>query len=251
MVVFGYLLPIGLIVVAGLLGKAWIVWLAVVYVAVMLSVSAAIKLREVQRREQYTRFRAGPTKLMRQKLFTSVAAWSLTLCAAATVALWVRSRWHFDQVYLFPNPQRWWAITSAEGRVWVQHTRASAPYWTGRRTEFTSANLAQFYYSKGPFQWRAAGFGYGRSVFPAAAIGTTTLTAHVFQVPHAFLAAVFAAAPAAWLRGALRRRAQRARVAAGRCAACGYDLHANTSGVCPECGNPIPSPPAEPEREIY
>lgn len=95
MVVFGYLLPIGLIVVAGLLGKAWIVWLAVVYVAVMLSFSAAIKLREVQRRERYTRWRAG------------------------------------------------------------------------------------------------------------------------------------------------------------QCTSCGYDLHANTSGVCPECGSPIPSPPAEPEREIY
>ena len=31
-------------------------------------------------------------------------------------------------------------------------------------------------------------------------------------------------------------RRRRRRLAAGRCVACGYDLTANTSGVCPECG---------------
>jgi hypothetical protein len=59
MVVVGILVPLGLMVVAGLLGKMWIVWLAVVYVAVMLSVSGAIKLRQAARREEYTRWRAG------------------------------------------------------------------------------------------------------------------------------------------------------------------------------------------------
>jgi hypothetical protein len=31
----------------------------------------------------------------------------------------------------------------------------------------------------------------------------------------------------------------RPRFRLGRCAWCGYDLTGNTSGVCPECGNPI------------
>ena len=35
-----------------------------------------------------------------------------------------------------------------------------------------------------------------------------------------------------------RRRRVRRRRAAGLCAACGYSLTANVSGVCPECGAP-------------
>ena len=35
----------------------------------------------------------------------------------------------------------------------------------------------------------------------------------------------------------LRRRRARER---GICAGCGYDLRGNVSGVCPECGSPIP-----------
>lgn len=42
----------------------------------------------------------------------------------------------------------------------------------------------------------------------------------------------------AFLRGPCRRYRRRRR---GRCARCGYDLTANTSGVCPECGEPAES----------
>ena len=31
----------------------------------------------------------------------------------------------------------------------------------------------------------------------------------------------------------------------GLCQACGYNLTANTSGVCPECGTPVPAPAGE------
>lgn len=36
----------------------------------------------------------------------------------------------------------------------------------------------------------------------------------------------------------LSRRAKDRRLMRGCCAACGYDLRGNTSGVCPECGEP-------------
>jgi len=39
----------------------------------------------------------------------------------------------------------------------------------------------------------------------------------------------------AFLRGPWRRHRRRRR---GHCARCGYDLHGNLSGVCPECGSP-------------
>jgi hypothetical protein len=34
----------------------------------------------------------------------------------------------------------------------------------------------------------------------------------------------------------LRNRVRRSRVEGGQCAACGYDLTGNSSGICPECG---------------
>jgi hypothetical protein len=179
---------------------------------------------------------------MRRKLFTTASVLSLALCLA-TVALWARSYWHLDVVDLFPSSQHWWSFTSARGRIEIQQTGASAPYWTtGSSTRFMSGELAQLWYSMGPFQWRAAGFGYGSKVVPSGS-GTAKLTAHAYLVPHAFPAIVFAAVPTFWLRGVLRNRVRKARLAAGRCAACGYDLRAS-AGNCPECGALTPPSPA-------
>jgi len=36
-----------------------------------------------------------------------------------------------------------------------------------------------------------------------------------------------------------RRQRWRERLIRGQCVSCGYDLHANTSGRCPECGTPV------------
>jgi hypothetical protein len=38
---------------------------------------------------------------------------------------------------------------------------------------------------------------------------------------------------------------RRGRTIKGGCPACGYSLTANTSGVCPECGTPVPKEPAD------
>jgi hypothetical protein len=55
----GIVLPISVIMVAGLLGKMWIVWLAALYVAVMIGLIGMIKVREAERREQFTRSSKG------------------------------------------------------------------------------------------------------------------------------------------------------------------------------------------------
>ncbi|HXE51970.1 MAG TPA: hypothetical protein VN541_03100 [Tepidisphaeraceae bacterium] len=43
----------------------------------------------------------------------------------------------------------------------------------------------------------------------------------------------------------LQGRAKRYLIARHRCARCGYDLTGNTSGVCPECGTPVPRNPRD------
>jgi predicted amidophosphoribosyltransferase len=45
--------------------------------------------------------------------------------------------------------------------------------------------------------------------------------------------------PVLWLL----RRLIRPRPVAGQCNTCGYNLTANTSGVCPECGTPAAQKP--------
>ena len=54
-----------------------------------------------------------------------------------------------------------------------------------------------------------------------------------FTMPLWPIVALAAVAPAVWLVDPLRKRRRRK---AGQCAACGYDLTGNVSGVCPECG---------------
>lgn len=41
-------------------------------------------------------------------------------------------------------------------------------------------------------------------------------------------------------RGLAARLIRRFKVRPRRCAKCGYDLFANATGTCPECGSPIP-----------
>jgi hypothetical protein len=67
---------------------------------------------------------------------------------------------------------------------------------------------------------------------------------HVAGVPYSFLAAAASVLPAVWLAllvvTSSHRRATEMLVSArerrGLCPTCGYNLTANISGICPECG---------------
>jgi hypothetical protein len=48
--------------------------------------------------------------------------------------------------------------------------------------------------------------------------------------------------PLVWI---IRHRSKRSELKAAKCAKCGSSLTGNTSGVCPECGTPVPKAPAE------
>jgi hypothetical protein len=55
------------------------------------------------------------------------------------------------------------------------------------------------------------------------------------QVPHWFIAALFAVAPAVWVVRHIQADTRARRIARGLCPLCGYDLRA-TCDRCPECG---------------
>ena len=55
------------------------------------------------------------------------------------------------------------------------------------------------------------------------------------DLPLSLLAGLAAALPSAWLLRVRGRKAIR-----GVCSICSYNLTGNTSGVCPECGTPVP-----------
>ena len=76
-----------------------------------------------------------------------------------------------------------------------------------------------------PF-WRSIGFNFYK--FPND-------PGHRLDVPHWFVLLLTAPLPAWHFARVLRR---------GRCPRCGYDLTANATGVCPECGLAVPA--AEP-----
>ena len=62
------------------------------------------------------------------------------------------------------------------------------------------------------------------------------------------MAAAAAVLPAVRLL-TLGRSRRRYRLAHNLCARCGYDLTANVSGLCPECGRPVPAGQAEAIRK--
>lgn len=70
--------------------------------------------------------------------------------------------------------------------------------------------------------------------------GTDTENILVLIVPGWTLLLATASLPFMGLR---MRHRQRGLQEAKRCKACGYNLTANTSGVCPECGSPVRSNP--------
>ena len=60
------------------------------------------------------------------------------------------------------------------------------------------------------------------------------------------LASILAILPISWAIGRVANRLRTARLRRlNVCIACGYNLTGNTSGVCPECGTPVPKEPAE------
>ena len=78
-------------------------------------------------------------------------------------------------------------------------------------------------------------------VFNTQMNGTVGTYRRQVRIPYWPVVAVTSGPPGFWVFSRVRRRRRlRERRARGLCTACGFDLTANISGVCPECGNTLP-----------
>jgi hypothetical protein len=158
---------------------------------------------------------------------------SLLLCLAV-VALWVRS--YTTTSFLgWGSDSAWVGVLSMRGVLRLERgTYASVERgWSRRSYPTPRGGLWHEIMARdrrgGPL--RRLGIACARVDYH----GDGRMVRRAVYLPHWLAAAALLAAPAARLTPLLRARRRRR---AGRCPACGYDLTANTSGVCPECGRP-------------
>ena len=162
-------------------------------------------------------------------LGNGAAAMSLLICVAAAV-LWVRGWTYLDELSVY-RPLRYVNFRSVEGRFQLDWWSSTTPYWK-QAIELGGGELAQLKYVHLPFSWEWGGFGYG---YDRKVDGNRTVVGREFAAPAWFVVLAAAIAPVAGVRGLVRRRRARGRVARGACPMCGYDLRA-TPERCPECG---------------
>ena len=190
--------------------------------------------------------------MIRRVIILALVVPSLLL-AIASAALWARSYWMMDSVYL-ERIGAGWQLTSVQGRLIVVNMPAQ---WNTReihrgayaieagRGVSSSERLAEDNGTStlGPLYWGSD----GESDEMTAALKTMLARRGIASdrdwawlgVPHAAVLLPFGIVATALLIPLLRRGR---RVARGLCPACGYDLRASADR-CPECGAVIPALP--------
>ena len=209
---------------------------------------------------------------MRRRLFAVVSAVSLLLCLAS-VGLWVRS--YYLRHYLNDNWLGDYAlITLKNGRVWEFWSSSGALQFE-TATGWKHPTIFQFnrYGSSG---WSFTTLGESENSSEHSLLGIywkcedtglrlerssgtinpvdqqqdwfwawKPVRLRTISVPYWMLFAVGMVAPLMCCLGFLRRFRRRRLSHRGRCERCAYDLTGNTSGVCPECGTPVPKEPTD------
>ena len=174
---------------------------------------------------------------VKRRVFTILAAVSLVLCLA-TAGLWVRSYWRpgqssgafsylrctRQQVHLaYPKPRVWSAASPTWSFVFpgLRYQRSQV-FTTDYELAFTRPIVL-----------------HGEIYFDAY-FDMPDGFAHELTVSWWLLAALTAVLPALWLWRYRRDRRVRSN-GMPHCAKCDYNLTGNASGICPECGTPIPA----------
>jgi len=167
---------------------------------------------------------------MTRRLLNLLTALSLLLCVAV-VALWVRSHEVQDDydVGATSFTSRWGTLIVLHYYEYPPDIHVSAAGHTV--TPVVDSNYTWAMIDESTSGYAFAGFGWGT-------VRDGPYQAWKLSLPHWFLAALLAVAPAARVCGVLVRRSRQRRQ---RCRACGYDLTGNETGVCPECGGRVGS----------
>ena len=182
---------------------------------------------------------------VRRRLFGVAAALSLVLCVGA-VLLWSRSYQHILTLSFERTPGRWYCATSSNGHITWEFRFCADPFPADR----TAAGLRFNREDLGPDSafvddWPRGygpyfvGFGIGSWATGGGPTDEPNETYHCrgIRTPDWAIVLLCAVLPITWM--ATRRRASRCSTAQ-RCLSCGYNLTGNTSGICPECGRPVP-----------
>jgi hypothetical protein len=186
---------------------------------------------------------------MKRKLFTVTAMMSLLLFAL-TAVLWVRGRWTQDRL-LITQSTRTWDIANVDGALRISHVSD----WPDRPPSPDQSPGFRTFHDSGE---RVLGDGdlsiedaaitqgwhwLGITICPSEVSDRPSMSFATFYIiPWWALVAItgMGAIPLIWLQpiASLRRWYRGRRL--GHCPACSYNLTANVSGVCPECGTPVP-----------
>lgn len=168
------------------------------------------------------------------RLFTLASALSLLLCIAM-MALWARSDEGRDEIQ-FQWRGAAYALASERGRIGIDNQPQLRQFSQARQKAEQDVRDAQMAYhgesENDPYL--AALVQASNRFFALTGHGPPTLIRHV--IPYWAIIVGAWVLPASW---AWRWQRRRLRIAAHRCAECGYDLRAS-EGRCPECGSPIP-----------
>jgi predicted RNA-binding Zn-ribbon protein involved in translation (DUF1610 family) len=152
---------------------------------------------------------------MLRRILTIASAASLLLCIAAGV-LWARS---YRPVAGQPDG---FDLTRTQPLYWLVSNPGLLTFCRQEGKDWESPEP----------KFRFLGIEYASSV-----VGGSSLR-NLF-VPYWMLVSLLLVLPAFRLAAWRRHRAIRRRLAAGLCRSCGYNLTANVSGVCPECGTSV------------
>jgi len=197
---------------------------------------------------------------MGRRLFTLETAVSLVLFVPVVV-LWVRGYWRVERLFAAPGQgvfllgdsySGWFELRVGKG--WP----AGHPAWVAESyaEPAVPVEARPILYAEGrypPIRGRLPGFWYRTGVFHTRfhrdgsitrlgergdLLPSPPLPFIAFGVRAWPLAALLVILPAWWVVRRILRRP-----GLGHCR-CGYDLTANVSGVCPECGTPVVSKPS-------
>ena len=178
----------------------------------------------------------------------------LVLAGVAAALLWARSDSTQDQLRVGTFRGRYWQINTYPGGVactvatgWYEnqpweYTRTSSWVVYPRTLRGASIQLQRFDDDAPAVRWSPVTQNpYGPLMLERGTWGPAGIPPTMPYVTYdlRYWALTAAATLPLFVRIALsvhRARRRHRRLAAGQCATCGYDLTANQTGVCPECG---------------